>query len=43
MLETSRVSGVTSDGNTNVLVMHDSNTFLNIICTVAFYSSTKSV
>ena len=42
MLETSRVGGVTSDGNTNVLVMHDSNTFLNVISTVALNSSTKT-
>ena len=43
MLETCRVGRVTGDGNTYVLVMHDCNTFLNVICTVAFYSCTKSV
>ena len=43
MLETCWVCRVTSDGNTYVLMMHDCNTFLNIISTVTFYSCTKSV
>ena len=43
MLETSWVCRVSCDRNTNVLVMHDCNTFLNVICTVALYSSAKSV
>ena len=37
MLETSWVCRVSCDRNTNVLVMHDCNTFLNIISTVTFY------
>ena len=43
MLETCWVCRVTSDGNTYVLMMHDCNTFLNIISTVTFYSCAKSV
>ena len=38
MLETSRVCGVTCDGNADILKLHYSNTLGNIVCAIAFYS-----
>ena len=43
MLETSRVRGVTSDGNIYIFQMHDSNAFLYGISTIAFYVSTYTI
>ena len=43
MLETCRIGGVTCDRYTNILMMHNCNAFLYIVCTITFYSCTKSV
>ena len=43
MLETSRVGGVSGDGNVNVLFPHDSNTFANIVSAVAVNFRTRAV
>ena len=43
MLETSRVGGVSGDGNVNVLFPHDSNTFTNIVSAVAVNFRTRAV
>ena len=42
MLETGRVGRVTCDGYVNALFVHDSNTFLNVVCSIAVNFSTKT-
>ena len=43
MLETSRVGGVSGDGNVNVLFPHDSNAFANVVSAVAVNFRTRSI
>src|SRR5699024_9054677 len=43
MLETCWVCGVTCNGNVNAFLPHDSNTFTNVVCSVAVYFCTRSV
>ena len=43
MLEAGRIGGVTSNGDINVLQVHDSNTLWNGISTVALYLGTRAI
>ena len=43
MLEAGRVGGVTSNGNTNILLVHDSNTFWHGVSTIAVYLGTRAI
>ena len=43
VLESCRVGGVTCDGDVNVLLPEDSNTFLNIVCTIAVDLSSRRI
>ena len=42
MLETSRVGGVTSNGNINAFLPHNCNAFCYIICAIAIYLCTRA-
>src|SRR5699024_4822007 len=43
VLEAGRVRRVTSDGYIHTLFPHNSHTFANIVCTIAFYFGTRTV
>ena len=43
MLETGRVGGVTGNGNTNILLVHDSNTLWHGVSTIAVYLGTRAI